>query len=246
MAIAFLLEGVQLAAQIIGLQAGYSYASTVDPSTQADTTTLQLLAQLLAGSLFFAFGLDRQVIRVLAGSLQSMPTGSFALTRIGCADAIARLGAAIFNNRPATGAAGAGSDLVLLDVAFAVLGRLHAQLQLLSLSFAIKMLVGLAFLASNPRLYPGVFERSAAATFELPRKVVPSTKWPDQGQRTEKPTKRKLEKAAREGQFPASRELLAALQFLAFVALVGAGAPTFSHASRQMTRYFLAGAFSWN
>ena len=38
--------------------------------------------------------------------------------------------------------------LVLLDIAFAVLGRLHAQLQLLSLSFAAKMLVALAFLAS--------------------------------------------------------------------------------------------------
>ena len=44
----------------------------------------------------------------------------------------------------------------------------------------------------------------------------------DHGQRTEKPTKRKLEKARREGQFPASRELLAALQFLTFVALLGA------------------------
>ena len=42
----------------------------------------------------------------------------------------------------------------------------------------------------------------------------------DQDQRTEKPTKRKLEKSRREGQFPASRELLAALQFLTFVALL--------------------------
>src|ERR1700730_8553186 len=40
-AVAFLLEGVQLAAQVIGLQAGYSFASTVDPTTRADTTSLQ-------------------------------------------------------------------------------------------------------------------------------------------------------------------------------------------------------------
>ena len=94
-AIAFLLEGVQMAAQMIGLQAGYSYASTVDPTTQADTTTLQLMAQLFAGSLFFAFGFDRQVIRILAQSLQSIPSGSYALTGTPV-EAIVHLGAAIF------------------------------------------------------------------------------------------------------------------------------------------------------
>src|SRR5579871_4064937 len=36
-AVAFLLEGIQLAAQIIGLQAGYSFVSTIDPTTQADS-----------------------------------------------------------------------------------------------------------------------------------------------------------------------------------------------------------------
>jgi len=65
----------------------------------------------------------------------------------------------------------------------------------------------------------------------------------DQGQRTEKPTKRRLEKARREGQFPASRELLAALQFLTFVALVTAGASSFVDRAREMARYFLRTAF---
>ncbi len=40
---------------------------------------------------------------------------------------------------------------------------------------------------------------------------------PDQGQRTEKPTKRRLEKARKEGSFPVSREFISAVQFLAFV-----------------------------
>ena len=63
------------------------------------------------------------------------------------------------------------------------------------------------------------------------------------GQKTEKPTKRKLDKARREGQFPASRELLAALQFFTFVVLVGAGASGFIERTREMARYFLAAAF---
>jgi flagellar biosynthetic protein FliR len=170
LAISFLLEGVQLAAQVLGLQAGYSYASTVDPTTQADTTTLQLMAQLLAGTLFFAFGFDRQVLAALARSLESAPGSAFYLDGHAI-ESIVRLGAAIF----ATGmqlAIPVLALLVLLDIAFAVLGRLHAQLQLLSLSFSIKMLTALAFLASVISVYPAVFERTGAVTFQVLDRVL--------------------------------------------------------------------------
>ena len=161
-AVAFLLEGVQLAAQMIGLQAGYSFASTVDPSTQADTTSLQLMAQLLGGSLFFALGFDRQVIRILAKSFESNPAGAYALngSRV---EAITRLGSSIF----VTGLQLAGpvlALLLLLDIAFAVLGRLTPQLQMLSLSFSIKMLAGMAFLTVILSFFPAVFAKSGAAT----------------------------------------------------------------------------------
>jgi len=164
LAIAFLLEGFQMAAQVVGLQAGYSYASTIDPTTQADTTTLQLMAQLLAGTLFFAFGFDRQVLRALARSFGDSAGGLFLTGP--AIDAIVRLGASIF----ATGvrlAMPVLALLVLLDIAFAVLGRLHAQLQLLSLTFAVKMLAALALLASVLAAYPAVFERSGAITFTV-------------------------------------------------------------------------------
>lgn len=65
----------------------------------------------------------------------------------------------------------------------------------------------------------------------------------DQGQRTERPTKRKLEKSRSEGQFPASREMLAALQFLTFVILLVSGGPDFLERVRAATGYFLAAAF---
>jgi len=161
-AVAFLLEGVQVAAQIIGLQAGYSFASTIDPNTQADTTTLQMMAQLMAGCLFFALGFDRQVLRVLAKSFASVPTGTYAFTGP-LVEAITRLGSAIFT----TGLQLAMPVLalvLLLDIAFGVLGRLHSQLQVLSLAFAVKMLVSLAFLASVLAFFPRVFEKVGAAT----------------------------------------------------------------------------------
>ena len=65
----------------------------------------------------------------------------------------------------------------------------------------------------------------------------------DQGQKSEKPTKRRLDKARREGQFPASREFLAGLQFLTFVVLAGVGGAGFLERTREMARYFLSAAF---
>lgn len=170
LAVAFLLEGIQLAAQALGLQAGYSYASTIDPTTQADTTTLQLMAQLLAGALFLAFGFDRQVLRALARSLPGAQGAP--IWRQGLAiEGITRLGAGIFTIGIQL-AMPVLALLVLLDVAFAVLGRLHAQLQLLSLAFAVKMLAALAFLASVLAMYPGVFERSGILTFSVLDRVL--------------------------------------------------------------------------
>jgi flagellar biosynthetic protein FlhB len=65
----------------------------------------------------------------------------------------------------------------------------------------------------------------------------------DQGQKTEKPSKRKLDKARREGQFPSSREFLAALQFLTFVGSAGTGASGFLNRAREVAHYFLKAAF---
>ena len=66
---------------------------------------------------------------------------------------------------------------------------------------------------------------------------------PDKGQRTEKPTKRKQDKARREGQFPASREFLTAVQFLMFTVWLSLGAGKVVDRARGMGRYFLAAAF---
>src|SRR5579862_8567630 len=65
----------------------------------------------------------------------------------------------------------------------------------------------------------------------------------DHGQKTEKPTKRRLDKARREGQFPSSREFLASLQFLTFTVLAAAGGAFFLERMCQMARYYFAAAF---
>jgi flagellar biosynthesis protein FlhB len=64
----------------------------------------------------------------------------------------------------------------------------------------------------------------------------------DQG-KTEKPTQKRLEKARKEGNFVASREMVAAGQFLVFLTLVGAWFPDWLARMKQMLRQSLDAAF---
>src|ERR1043165_7871821 len=77
--IAIVLESLMLAAQVLGLQAGYAYASTIDPNTEADSGILLFFAQLIGGLLFFTLGLDRELLRLFALSLEKVPPGVYSL-----------------------------------------------------------------------------------------------------------------------------------------------------------------------
>ncbi len=150
--VAIVLEAFLLAAQVLGLQAGYAYASTVDPNTQADSGILLVFAQLISGMLFFALGLDRDVFRLFAESLGRIPAGSFAF-QSGSADALIRLGSSLFSVGVRL-ALPVVALLILVDVALALLGRLNAQLQLLTLAFPVKMLAALIVLGWIASVFP--------------------------------------------------------------------------------------------
>jgi flagellar biosynthetic protein FliR len=154
-AVSVLNESFLMAGQIVGLQAGYGYASMVDPSTQADSGLLVVFAQLIAGMLFFAMGLDREIIRAFARSLETFPAGTFALAPAG-ADQILRLASGMFSVGLRL-AMPALALLLLVDVALALLGRLNQQLQLLMLAFPVKMMAAIALLAALAVVFPHVY-----------------------------------------------------------------------------------------
>jgi flagellar biosynthetic protein FlhB len=62
--------------------------------------------------------------------------------------------------------------------------------------------------------------------------------------KTEEPTHRRLEKARKEGQFAQAKEFIAALQFLIFLGLLGAGGASWIVSLRQTTRAIFTLAFS--
>ncbi len=163
LAVAFLLEAVILGAQAISTQAGFSYASTVDPTTEADSTVLILLAQLAAGLLFFVLGLHRQLLLILARSLQAHPPGAFIASRASV-EGLVMLGSAVFS----TGfrlALPLMTLLFLIDLSVGLLGHLNAQLQLIAVAFPAKMLVALAGLSFLCVLIPRLYEQLAGQVF---------------------------------------------------------------------------------
>jgi len=153
--VGFLAESLTLGAQLIGLQAGYGYASVVDPTTQADSDVLQVVARLMGGLLFFAFGLDGQMIRVLALSLELHPPGHFVLART-LVETVLSLGANVFalGLRLAFPVVGL---LLLSEIALALAGRLNNALHLSHSAMPLKMLLSLAAMAAAFKIVPALY-----------------------------------------------------------------------------------------
>ncbi len=159
------LELFQMAAQVVSLQAGLGYASTIDPTSGADSTVLITIAQLTAGLLFFAAGGDHMLVRVLADSIRLCSPESFAI-RAGWADAITRFGATIFSAGFRL-AAPIVALLLLADVSLAVLGRIQAQLQLVSLTMPVKLGATMLLLSLTVVYQPGFFTSSISTAVRL-------------------------------------------------------------------------------
>jgi flagellar biosynthetic protein FliR len=165
--VGFLAESLTLAAQMLGLQAGYGYASVVDPTTQADSDVMQVTARLTSGLLFFACGLDVQILRALALSLELHPPGQFAPTRalvdtvFGLAENVFSLGLRLAF--PVLGL------LLLCEVALALVARLNSSLQLSHSAAPLKMLLTLGTLAAVLKIVPGLYLAYAERLFSALR-----------------------------------------------------------------------------
>ncbi len=165
LAVAFLIEGFQMGAQIISLQAGYSFASTIDPTSGADSTVLIMIAQTTAGLLFFATGMDRLILRAFADSLTAHPPGHFAIS-VPMVTRMIQAGSSIFTT---------GLRLVLpllalllmVEISLALLTRLNSQLQLMQISMPLKMLLSLTLLGWLLLIFPQVFAQSANRAMQL-------------------------------------------------------------------------------
>jgi flagellar biosynthesis protein FliR len=162
--VSFIAEALTLGAQLLAQQAGYAYASIVDPVTQADSEVLPAAAQILAGLLFFTTGLHRVIIRVFAITLATYPPGRFTLTK-DLANTVVRLSADTFTYglRLALPIIGL---LLMTDIALALVGRLNSQIHISMQAFPAKMLLTLIALVAVFVAAPILYQSFANHVFE--------------------------------------------------------------------------------
>lgn len=172
LAVAIVLEVFQVAAQIVSLQAGFGFASMIDPSSGADSTVLLTVAQLTAGLLFFATGADRLLVQALADTIKLAPPGTFVLKR-SWGEAMIQFSSSIFGAGLRLGAP-IVALLLLADASLAILGRVQAQIHLISLTMPVKLGVSLALMASTLALQPRFFNAAMAQCIRLIESVARS------------------------------------------------------------------------
>ncbi len=170
LALSFLTEGFQLAAQSIGLQAGYSYASTIDPSSEADSSVLQVITALAVNLALFSSGLDHRLLRLLAASFERFPAGQWAPT-LQSMDGVVKLGGGMVSIGVRL-AFPVVATLLLIDLALGLLGRVQQQLQLLSLAFPVKMAAASVLLAILSPVIPRLVEASSSHTMAAIERVL--------------------------------------------------------------------------
>lgn len=168
LAVTLLAEAMTFGAQVLGQQAGYAYASIVDPLTQADSDVLPAAAQVVAGLLFFTTGLHRVIVGVLAETLRTYPPGQFHLSR-DLADTVIHLSGNMFSFglRLAFPIIGL---LLMTDLALALLGRLNAQIHLGMQAFPIKMMLNLTAMAGIFAAAPVLYQSFAAQVIAMLRR----------------------------------------------------------------------------
>jgi flagellar biosynthetic protein FliR len=166
----FIMEAAQMAGQFLGVQAGFSLVTILDPQTQADTPVISTFNQLLALLIFLELNLHHWLLRGLAASFVYLPPGSVILNSkvttglLQAAGAIWLVGLQI--------AAPVVVATLLIDVTLGFLAKSSPQIPILFLGLSIKTVVALTILSGTLMVWPRLFEHHFAAGISLGERLL--------------------------------------------------------------------------
>ena len=152
---------LDVAAQVLGLQMGLSLASTIDPSTRAQTTAIGTLAQMFGLMVLMGADGHHWLLAATVKSFQTVAPGGFTFT-----PALAQLALRMSADALAVGVAlAAPAVIVLLAVEFmmAIAGRAAPQLQVMVLGFPIKIITGIWLTGASLYFMPGAVRTAFGA-----------------------------------------------------------------------------------
>lgn len=156
-----IFSALEIAAQVIGFQMGFSLAGTIDPSTQAQTAAFGTLAQMLGLMVLLASDGHHWLLAATVRSFTTTAPGNFHVSA-SLAQLIIRLSA----DALAVGVALAAPAVVVLlavELVVAVAGRAAPQLQVMILSFPLKIAAGLWLIGASLYMMPGALRATIGA-----------------------------------------------------------------------------------
>jgi flagellar biosynthetic protein FliR len=166
----FILEAAQMAGQILGVQAGFSLVSILDPQTQADSPVISTFIQLITLVIFLELNVHHWLLRGLAASFAYLPPGSVVLS-LGVTTRLLQAAGAIW----LVGLQIAAPVVVatmLIDVTLGFLAKSSPQIPVLFLGLSVKTVVTLSVLTGTLMLWPRLFEHRFAAGISLGERLL--------------------------------------------------------------------------
>jgi flagellar biosynthetic protein FliR len=151
------IEGAQLAGQILSVQMGYSLVNILDPNTQVESTVVSMFHQSVALLIFVALGVHHWILRAIAHSFDYLPPGTATLNPL-LSQALLHEGAIVLELGLQIAAPVLAATL-LADVVLGLLGKASPQMPLMLLGPAIKSMLGVLLLGATISFWPRLFEK---------------------------------------------------------------------------------------
>lgn len=136
-----MFEGMILAGQMVGLQMGFAQANVLNPDSQTQRPLLSEIYYLMAFMVFFAINGHHMLILIFQQSFTVIPPGQLAITG-SLMEQLSVMFAQVFIvglmlSAPINGI------LTLIDIILGLVARTAPQMNILLLSFSIKIYIGL-------------------------------------------------------------------------------------------------------
>lgn len=165
MAVQFVVEAAQIAGQLIGVQAGYSLVTLLDPQTQADTPVMATFNQLIALLIFLQLNVHHWLLRGLASSFVYLPPGQ-ALSKLRSSGSLLQAAGSMWLAGVQLAAPVVIATL-LVDVSLGFLSKASPQMPVLFVGLSLKNVAALAVLGSMLLLWPRFLEARFASGIAL-------------------------------------------------------------------------------
>jgi len=161
LAVQLVVEGAQVAGQLLGVQAGYSLVTLLDPQTQADLPVLSTFNQLLAVLIFLQLDVHHWLLRGLAASFAYLPPGA-GLAKLTTGATLLQAAGGIW----LAGVQLAAPVLVatlLVDITLGFVSKASPQMPVLFVGLSFKTLLSLLVFGGTLVFWPKSLERQFAA-----------------------------------------------------------------------------------